>query len=784
MAKAVKDKSGGFIQPKRPFVGREDLIQIFFDKVKDKIGQTPSAEGPKAAVLVYHGMAGIGKSELRKELAKNLSDRYSAAIFATVDFQDPKCRLIENALFRFRTELKARHNIRFPAFDLAYTIYWKKANPNMPLNKETFALWGEAGLATDFLAIAKDLPAVSLFPKIGEAVAKGSKIAKEWWKKRGSAEIQALLTKEAHEMLEYLPAFLAEDIRNFHQEGRPPLVLFFDTYESLWAKERHEFARFESDRWVTTLIENLPEALFVITGREPLHWKGKEYADIAPFIEHHEIVELPEDKAIDYLTGCGIEDEAVRNVILKGSKGVPVYLAISVDTFWKIKERQKREPKPEDFAGSYKEIISRFLRNLDKKEVSTIRLLSAARKWDKELFKKLIKKFDIGFDMSDFDDLHTFSFIKKSTAGQIWAIHDLIREQLQGHIKEKDNDSFIKVHKFLFKYYDKQLEDAEVKNITDIHKTAITEAFYHATCLSDVDRLYKWVTSKTTLFKDAAQWNIIVPIFEALIEIMSRSFGENDSKVATCVNNLAYLYDDIGNYKEAEMLYKRAIEIGKKTLGEDHPDLAIRYNNLALLYFNRGKYELAELLYKRAIEIDEKALDPNHPQLATHLNNLATLYDDQGKYDEAEPLYKRAIDILEKSLDEDHPDLATAYNNLATLYINQGKYELAEPLYKRAIEIDEKALGPEHPGLATDYNNLAGLYFNQGKYELTEPYYLKALAIFEKALPAGHPSIKTVLENIAIFYHEWGNEDKAREFELRWKALEDAEPDKDEQGTD
>ena len=54
--------------------------------------------------------------------------------------------------------------------------------------------------------------------------------------------------------------------------------------------------------------------------------------------------------------------------------------------------------------------------------------------------------------------------------------------------------------------------------------------------------------------------------------------------MATSLNNLAILYQDMGRYAEAEPLYRRSLAIGEKQLGRDHPDVANSLDNLADLY--------------------------------------------------------------------------------------------------------------------------------------------------------------------------------------------------------
>ena len=68
------------------------------------------------------------------------------------------------------------------------------------------------------------------------------------------------------------------------------------------------------------------------------------------------------------------------------------------------------------------------------------------------------------------------------------------------------------------------------------------------------------------------------------------------------------------------------------------PDVATSLNNLANLYQDMGRYAEAEPLYRRCLAIREKQLGPDHPEVANSLNNLAHLYRSMGRYAEAEPL--------------------------------------------------------------------------------------------------------------------------------------------------
>ena len=210
-------------------------------------------------------------------------------------------------------------------------------------------------------------------------------------------------------------------------------------------------------------------------------------------------------------------------------------------------------------------------------------------------------------------------------------------------------------------------------------------------------------------------------------------------------------------------MYNRALAINEKALGPGHPDVATCLNNLAALYRELGDYAKAEPLYKRSLAIREQALGKDHPEVAQILNNLAVLYDTLGDYAKAEPLYKRALEIKGKSLGKDHPDVANSLNNLAVLYKTLGDYAMAELLYKRSLEIYEKSLGKDHPGVALSLNNLAMLYDDLGDYARAEPLYKRSLEIYEKSLGKDHPKVDTILGNLALLYLTTGQLDKAYE---------------------
>ena len=447
---------------KRPFVGRDDCKALFAEALRKKIADV-KADRDKAepTVLVFYGVAGIGKTELQNRLAENVEDVRLYTMHAAVNFANPTYRRMDTALVHLRGTLKEKYQVSFDVFDLAYAVYWKKTHPQIPLNRDSFGLWDETGLLADLIKLAGDVPVIGLIPKTIKVLSKRKQAFQNWFTERAVPLLQKLPQMEPYQIADWLPAFLALDIKKHMQDEKRDLVVFLDTFEALWETERDDTDRLVKDNWVREMVRQLPRALWVITGREKLPWadRGPEWES---HIDQHEIESLEKPDAMKYLSGCGIENDAIREVIFEGSRGVPYYLFLSVNTYEDITTQQERIPVPGDFGGSFKEIHESFLRNMNQYERDTLEVLSGPRWWDKDLFKILIAEFGTGFPLAGFERFHSFSFIQVGPSPATWSMHDLMRD----HLREYQDKAYrARLHAFLFVYFYKRrkLEDGRAQ---------------------------------------------------------------------------------------------------------------------------------------------------------------------------------------------------------------------------------------------------------------------------------------------------------------------------------
>ena len=384
-------------------------------------------------------------------------------------------------------------------------------------------------------------------------------------------------------MKKLLPYFWAQDLNNYLENTSKSAVLFIDTYEALWEKERGRGNFNARDKWIRELISNLPESsLWVICGREELRWNEVD-KDWNNYLEQYKLEKLPEKDALDFLNRCGIEEKEIQRVIIKGSEGVPYYLELAVDTYTEI--AKTGSPVPDNFARTRSEIFDRFMIYLSVPEQETLKVLSTPRFWNKDLFKALIEEFKTGYPLTAFSELNRFSFVQETEEGKL-QLHPLMRESLQTY---QDQELKKEVHSFMCAYYSNQLNSIDIKAITPEHEIALTEAFYHAKESLEAEDLLKWFISVSDPFYRAAFWQLITPMYEEMLQILEAELGPEHPDVATTLNNLAGLYRKMGDYEKALPLYQRALEIHEKVLGSEHPYVATTLNNLAELYQSDGR---------------------------------------------------------------------------------------------------------------------------------------------------------------------------------------------------
>ena len=100
--------------------------------------------------------------------------------------------------------------------------------------------------------------------------------------------------------------------------------------------------------------------------------------------------------------------------------------------------------------------------------------------------------------------------------------------------------------------------------------------------------------------------------------------GLENNQTAFLNNEAGFYLRTFGSYAAARPYLERALTIWEKALGPDDPTTASSLNNLAWLYHDLGEVSQTVVLMRRVVPILEKTI-PNHQNTATARSNLAFL---------------------------------------------------------------------------------------------------------------------------------------------------------------
>jgi tetratricopeptide (TPR) repeat protein len=217
--------------------------------------------------------------------------------------------------------------------------------------------------------------------------------------------------------------------------------------------------------------------------------------------------------------------------------------------------------------------------------------------------------------------------------------------------------------------------------------------------------------------------------------------GDLHPAYATALNNLAGVYQSLGDFSRATAHLKQAVAIRQKSLGDNHEDTITALNNLAGLNLLTGESAEARRIFADVADTRRKALGDEHPDYATSLNNLAAAEEALHQADDAERHYREALRIRERVLGPRHPDVAASLNNLAALLRARGHNAEAETDLRRALEIREQALGRWHLDYAASLNNLAVHFRECGDHRKAARWYRQALALQQQFIDATLPAL-------------------------------------------
>jgi hypothetical protein len=381
---------------------------------------------PRHNILVGHGVGGIGKSTFSRKIEASLAHRdglpaqWDAPSWPIERMLPVRIDLARSTGVDFeRVVLSIRLAIAalgrpMPAFDVALRRHWERNHPGEPL--EEYLRRG--GLFSRFTnavnlpqqmqsALADVAQALTLPGTVGGAVGHLTTTLVGALRERrqtvralaGCTRLADILEAEPDlETLSFATHLLAWDLAQLPTEQQVVPVVLFDTFEDVGDRTNRDL-----ERLLQRIVWLMPNAMFVITGRNRLQWAEEglqgqldwtgptAWPGLIPHVPgargHHGsatrqilIGDLSDEDCEDHLArrlsrdGQPLIDEDLRRTIAARSHGLPLYLDLAVGRFLEIR-RSGRPPQPADF-GDFGALISRTVSDLTTDERHVLRSVS------------------------------------------------------------------------------------------------------------------------------------------------------------------------------------------------------------------------------------------------------------------------------------------------------------------------------------------------------------------------------------------------------------------------
>lgn len=446
---------------RRQFVGREDARQAYYALLAQALEQ----DFRGCYIIHYHGIGGIGKSTLLRQLRQELTveetavpekveqarahvrellqkkDRKQGAVVLQADFDDTSITTVQDVLTRFRAQImEQRNGAMFPLFDLALLRLSRKHGRRVPPDEEKAAL-SDNPVVAFALDVVGDLTGAGLLIGAGQMVAGVAQSMRRMLAdrkgciRRANTEINQM---SAPELIQSLPYYFAMDVNAMEL---PLLCVYLDTYEKMisHAEGAGRSTGFD-EQWLwgrQGLVKNLGNAVFAIAGREALDTQNAEKNELFRADPNRQpdgsirlIGDLGREDSALFLSGCGITDQNLRGELYELTHGNPFYLDLCVDEYEHLMAGGRRTLTRKDFGRTNERLAERYLRYVRPGLQDAVCMLCAMGRWTDGIYRQLARYLpQLPMEgETGYNELIHLTYVERTAQG--WRIQRTVAEVL------------------------------------------------------------------------------------------------------------------------------------------------------------------------------------------------------------------------------------------------------------------------------------------------------------------------------------------------------------------
>lgn len=662
---------------------KEKAEKIFTDRIKPREAFDNSLkellESPNDIfVLSYYGIGGIGKTKLLnvlKEKVIEINQKNDEKIIAVnYDFSITTDQRM--VLLNLRN-LFVQQGFEFPLWDFAEKQYSKITGQHSILVDNSVDKKNTMDNPyVDLLVecVNSIIPGTTLVLKaitatksvIGDAETarkKLSEVIRKYFNNNEddfSIQIKEMSTLGAEELLARFPDFFAIDLKNNIVSAKLPVVIMLDTYEKLVDTYKYLGYGEMQDDWLREdIVDVVPGVLWVIAGRECLHWEKRD-SSWNGCIETHRLGDLAKEDSCEFLKYAKIPI-GLWDDIFELTQGTPLFLDLCVDMYYDLEGNTEGDITIEMIAGknrSKERLLERYVRymSIDEREILEVEAMLGT--WNDEqhkLIERICKKCFGRYNENLYKESLTHSIIYVDEKDN-YILHDVVRQAIIQNMESRTKDYiFEEVYRYVVEMNDYWLDYyQEMKNLLrKIDLDQISEELVQKV-ISEIlvyfekkKKLYIPDTELVRLIYGMGQKMIIstidiIDLEKILIDCLRRDRKNKiryDSLIETARRkgyNIRHCFETkTMNYnrlnEELYHLNQKVCEYYQKLGKQDKETILYHYNVAEDLYY-LGKYEEAIIAFERFIKLSKVYYGNSHTSTTIGYFYLGRAYTENRDY--------------------------------------------------------------------------------------------------------------------------------------------------------
>jgi CHAT domain-containing protein/tetratricopeptide (TPR) repeat protein len=232
-------------------------------------------------------------------------------------------------------------------------------------------------------------------------------------------------------------------------------------------------------------------------------------------------------------------------------------------------------------------------------------------------------------------------------------------------------------------------------------------------------------------------------------------------------SNYASLLEETGRFPEALKIYEKIVSEKVAEATVSPADLTVR-ENLARLYQSVGELAKAETLFDSLLQYGQR-----QPVDIARLHSLrGRFFLQMDALDKADSELDAALTYLNSANSNTPGDVATVQSLKALVLLERGESSGALTKYEEVLKSLIESFGPNHVRCAEIYDQIAKVQRTLGNYPAATEAHLKSIEIYETAYGATHETVAWAHHRLGTTHFVFNSPDDAciawrRSFEIK-----------------